>query len=283
MREVHLPRSLDELWDILSEAPDAAILAGGTDLLVKIRGGAESPSSLVCLERLNELREIRDQGDSIFLGACATHAMLLGDRLVQRHFPVLVRALRVLGSPQIRNMGTIGGNLVTASPAGDTLPPLYALGAEVCVMSKGKSRRPPIREFIGGPGKVDLAEGEIVTGVILPKEPVFHIHHYEKVGLRNALAIAVVSLAALVRFKENGEVEEARFAWGSAGPTVVTSPEAEAAVKGSRLEREAIEEAAHLVSRAVKPISDIRATAEYRRIVAGNLLFRLLEHTGKDM
>ncbi len=276
MKPVHLPRTLDELWQILSDNPGIAIYAGGTDLFPRMRKGLAAPASLVCLERIGVLRGVLDQGDRVYLGPCTTHSELLADPLIRDHFPVLTKALATLGSPHIRNMGTLGGNIVTASPAGDTLPPLYVLGAEIEIVSMTTRRRVPIRDFIKGPGKVELAPGEIVAGVWLRKGQPSRINHFEKVGQRNALAIAIVSLAAVVDLSKKGLIESARFAWGSVGPTVVTAGAVEDCMKGRTLDVETLSEAAALARDAVTPIDDVRAAASYRREVAGNLLFRLI-------
>jgi xanthine dehydrogenase FAD-binding subunit len=179
-------------------------------------------------------------------------------------------------------MGTLGGNVVSASPAGDTLPPLYVLGAEVELQSLGQKRRISLRDFIQGPGQTLLSNDEILSGVYLRKQPEFTIHHFEKVGRRRALAIALVSLAALLEIGSDGLIRKARLAWGSVGPTVVTCPEAEDLLPGNPLCLEVLEKAAAQIRATVSPIDDVRATAEYRRQVAGNLLIRLMDHTLPD-
>jgi CO/xanthine dehydrogenase FAD-binding subunit len=191
---------------------------------------------------------------------------------------VLVKAVGSLGSPQIRNMATIGGNVITASPAGDSLPALYVLRAELELKTRDRSRLVPVRDFIKGPGQTDLRPGEILSGVRLPKPSGFQHHHFEKVGQRKALAIAVASFAALLRISDTGLVEEARFAWGSVGPTVVLCDRAESALLGQRLSLDRLKQVSHLVQSAVSPIDDVRGSAEYRRRVAGNLLLRLLQY-----
>jgi len=276
MRKVFLPQNLEALWPLMAEFPGALIYAGGTDLLVKLRLRLVDPPALICLERIEELKGVKDQGEEVFIGAATTHSVLLGDPLIKMHFPVLTQALKVLGSPLVRNMGTIGGNLITASPAGDTLPPLYVLGAEVELRTKNNRCRLPVQDFIRGPGNTLLAPGEILTGVRIRKHPEINIHHFEKVGQRKALAIALVSLAAALQIGGDGRVQKARLAWGSVGPTVVTSREVEAALEGNPLSLDALEKAATLARFAVSPIDDVRACADYRRRVAGNLLLRLL-------
>jgi xanthine dehydrogenase FAD-binding subunit len=276
MRKVLLPHTPEELWEVLRAEPQAAVYAGGTDLLVKLRQGLVHPSCLVCLERIEEFKGVQERANEVFIGACSTHAYLLANPVIRNNFPVLKKALQRLGSPSVRNMGTIGGNLCTASPAADTLPPLYVLEAEVEIWSKDASRRMALKEFIRGPAKIFLQPGEIVSGVWVKKVPGYNIHHYEKVGQRRALAISIASLAGLLRVSENGVIEKARFAWGSVGPTIITSPEADAALVGNRLSRPILEKAACLARSAVEPIDDIRASGEYRRLVSGNLMVRLL-------
>ncbi|EPR37693.1 molybdopterin dehydrogenase FAD-binding protein [Desulfovibrio sp. X2] len=270
---VFLPQSLSELWPLLADG--AVPMAGGTDLLARRRGRA--PGFVACLERIGELRGVSEEGGLLRLGACETHTSLLGNPGLRERLPILARALAVLGSPLVRNMGTIGGNIVTASPAGDTLPPLYALDAELELASRGGARRLPLAEFIAGPGKTLLGPGEIVSAVLVPVPEAGSgvVQHFEKVGRRKALAIAVVSLAALVRTGPGNVVVEARLALGSVGPTVVRCLNAERELLGRRLDQAALSRAAAAVREEVAPIDDLRASAAYRRDVAGNLLLRL--------
>ncbi|MHB8069300.1 MAG: FAD binding domain-containing protein [Desulfobaccales bacterium] len=276
MKNVFLPRSLCELWRYWEDEPEAALYAGGTDLLVHIRSAAVNPSSLICLERLEDLRGIEPAGDFLRIGACATHMQLLESAAVQKHLPILAQALEVLGSPPIRHMGTIGGNICTASPAGDTLPPLYALDAEVELRRKEGGRRMALRDFIVGPGQTLIDKGEVLAAIWVPKADGYNLQHYEKVGQRNALAVSIASLAALVCLSSAGLVEKVRLAWGSVGPTIVTCPAAEQALAGEKLTLTTLQQAAALVRQSVAPISDVRADAAYRRTLAGNLLLRLL-------
>ncbi len=281
---VILPRTLKDVFAAL-EKPGARLLAGGTDLLVRLRPGLdgrarEEAGSLVGLERVEALRGVREEGGVgvgriLRIGAMTTHAELLEHALVRARLPVLAQALADLGSPPIRNMGTIGGNLCTASPAGDTLPPLMVLGAEVELAGLGRARRMPVSEFLRGPGKTALAPGEVLVAVHVPIPCAGHVQHFEKVGRRDALAVAVVSLAASVRIGRGGLVARADLAWGSVAPGIWRCPRAEAALTGRRLTLTSLREAGAIVREEVRPISDIRASADYRREVAGNLLLRL--------
>ncbi len=275
MNAVLLPRETSELWAMLADHPDAALMAGGTDLLVRARKEREQPAVVICLERLPELQAIHMEHGRLCIGACVTHRACLDSQQVRASAPILARALGHLGGPQIRNMGTIGGNICTASPAGDSLPPLYALEAEVVLRSKDAERRLPIADFIHGPRRIALMSGEILAQIRVPPADDFQVQHFEKAGRRNALAIAVVSLAALVRTGPRGIVQEARLALGSVGPTVIRPVEAEKALISRKLSPNALNQAARLVRAAASPIDDIRATADYRRQVAGNLLLRL--------
>ena len=258
LSRVLLPHTLNDLWEMMRDFPDAALYAGGTDLLVKMRSGMIPQKRLICLERIQELKGMEDDGDRLTIRAATTFSELLGNRVVTACVPVLAMAVSELGSPLIRNMGTIGGNICTASPAGDTLAPLYALKVIFDLTSSTGVRSLPIDRFIVGPGQTLLKPGEILSAIHMEKPYPQAIQHFEKVGRRNAMACSLASLAAIVRLSDDGTVLTASLAWGSVGPTVITSSEAVAVVR-----------------QAVCPITDIRATADYRREVAGNLLLRL--------
>lgn len=276
MRNVLIPESMEELWRIFEKHPGARVYAGGTDVLVKMRAGLEANAScLICLERIKELGAVSEDGETIRIGACTTHTRLLGDPLVTKHLPILAQAVRVLGSVLIRNMGTIGGNVCTASPAGDTLPPLYVLDAELELRSANGTRCVPIGDFITGPGRTVLGEGEILAALRVRKPRECNVFHYEKVGQRKGLCCAAVSLAAVLRVSSAGVVEKAALAWGSVGPTIVRSEDVERMLVNERLSPERLREAAAQVGEIVSPISDVRADEAYRRAVAGNLLLRL--------
>jgi len=280
MRPVYLPRTLNELWPCLVENPQALVYTGGTDLLVNIRNGSIDPPALICLERIVELKGVEESSDAVRLGACTTLAALLANPLIKTNFAVLTKALQTLGSPLIRRMGTIGGNIGNASPAGDTLPPLYVLQAELELKCAQFSRTLPIAEFICGPRRTQLRTGEIISAVILPKSRDCNIQHFEKVGLRKSLACSVVSLAALLKLSPEGIIEQARLAWGSIGPTVVTSAACEELLIGKKLTPEILEAAAEMIRQTVSPIDDVRTDASYRRTVCGNLLLRLAGEAG---
>lgn len=275
MRPVLLPRALPELWEALDRHPGAALMAGGTDLLVRLRAGLCDPPALIGLERLAELGGVRAEGDWLRLGAAATHQELIDHPLVTAELPLLRRALLELGSPPIRHMASLGGNLVTASPAGDSLPPLYVHDAEVELISAGGGRRLPLERFIIGPGRTALNPGEVLAAVWARRGQAFDRIHHRKVGLRRALAIAVCGFCAGLRLDAAGRVRQARLAWGSLAPTVVRPRAVERMLEGQALTPEVLRAAGQALQEWISPIDDLRASADYRRQVAANLLQEL--------
>jgi CO/xanthine dehydrogenase FAD-binding subunit len=271
------PKDLSEALRYLREGGKP--LAGGTDLLVAVRKGTESPNLLVYVGELPELRVLREEKEGLEVGAALTHAELLAHPATER-FPILRSVLRTIGSPAIRAMGTLGGNIVTASPAGDSLVALYLLEARVRLVSEEGERELPIWEFIVGPRKTALRQGELVRSVFLPWLSGEPRSFFRKVGRRRALIIAIASLGALVWVRD-GRVERARLALGSVAPTVIRPKEVEEALVGRPVSPEAWEDLVPRLSAATHPISDLRASADYRRKVAGRLLLALAEELAR--
>lgn len=267
------PRDLPEALRYLAEG--GRPLAGGTDLLVSIRKGMERPELLVYIGELPELRTVQETEEGLEVGAALTHAELLAHPTTEK-LPILRQVLRTIGSPAIRAMGTLGGNLVTASPAGDSLVALYLLEARVRLVGPQGERELPVQEFISGPRKTALQNGELVRSVFLPYPTGNPRSFFRKVGRRRALVIAVASLGALV-WAEGGRVSKAKLALGSVAPTVLRPREVEEALVGRPISPEAWEDLVPLLSAATQPISDLRASADYRRKVAGRLLLALAE------
>ncbi|QGY41867.1 xanthine dehydrogenase family protein subunit M [Pseudodesulfovibrio cashew] len=276
---VLFPATVEAALEALCAEPDAHVMAGGTDLLVRCRAEQNRPETLVCLEKVADLAGFEISDGRIRIGAATSMTAVLENAAVRERLPLLHGAAKVFASPLVRNMATLGGNVCTASPAADMLPPLYALGAEVELRSLSGVRTMPVNDFIVGPGQMALAPGELLSAIIIPIPEGRTIQYFEKVGRRKALAISVVSLAALLRV-EDGVIAEARLAWGSVGPMVIRCPEAEALLKGRSLTLGALREAGEKVRDTVSPISDVRASAEYRRQVAANLLLRLAQISG---
>jgi carbon-monoxide dehydrogenase small subunit/xanthine dehydrogenase small subunit len=265
------PRSLEEALEILAQRPgEARPVAGGTDILVKAKDGAESRAALFDLTAVPELRGIEERGDHLWIGAASTHTEMMGSPLVARHVPALPAACAVVGGPQIRNRGTLGGNLANASPAADTVPPLYAADALVETVSISSRREVPVAEFFTGPRESLLARDELITGVKVPLRRGVR-GAFLRLGQRQAQAISKVSVAVAMTFQD-GRPDWVRVALGSVAPTVIRARETEKALlsggyEGLRRAKEAVKE-------EVKPIDDLRSTREYRREMAAVLLER---------
>ena len=257
--EVHAPRTLEEALRLRSEHPGARPIAGGTDLMVALNAERERPEALIDLGRVPELRSWRREGDELVLGAALTYTEAAGGELAAL-LPALAAASRTVGSPQIRNRGTIGGNLGTASPAGDALPPLLVEDGRIELASSHGTRTLPLDEFLLGPKRNALAADELVVAVRV--RPSGAAQTFMKVGPRNAMVISICSLA-LSADRERGEL---RAAFGSSAPVVrlVTAPLDEADGFAER------------VVAAASPIDDQRGTAAYRRHALGVLTRRAL-------
>jgi len=266
---IHLPRTLDEALEIKAKDPEAVPLAGGTDLMVLLNFDRLRPPALLEISRLPELRTWRREDGAFFLGAGVTYSRIVS---TLTEFKPLVEASRSVGSPQIRNRGTVGGNLGTASPAGDALPVLAAYDAEIVLIKAGRKMRSlPWHQFFVGPKKTVLAPDELILGArwIMTRGP----GSFSKVGTRNAMVIAVASLCLVL----DETRRQVRVALGSVGPTVLRAPEAEAfaakalAAAGTwedpraPLPAAALEEFGTRVAAAARPIDDVRGTANYRR------------------
>jgi len=266
--------SFDELLAGL-EAPGAAILCGGTDLVVKMRGGLVSPARLLDISDLPALRTVREERGALVIGAGARVSELLASPLIAERLPLLPTVLAKLGSVQIRHRATLGGNLVNASPAADSAVPLLLYDAHVILRSIQGTRRLPVESFLRGPGKTALAAGEFVQSIVVPIPQAHFIPFFHKVGRRKALTIAIASLGALLRLHE-GTIEEIRLAAGSVAPTPIRLRDVEAALAGQRLDGALAARASGLGAAAVSPIDDIRGSASYRRAVIGDLVAAFL-------
>jgi CO/xanthine dehydrogenase FAD-binding subunit len=274
---VIVPETLDSALAALTAYPDATVLAGGTDLMVEVNDGRRPLTRVVAVGRVPELSGIRVDGATVVIGAAATFAQLERGPVAEL-VPALAYAARTVGSPQIRNAATIGGNLGTASPAGDALPVLLALGASVEIAGPNRRRLVPVADFFTGPKRSVLQAGELVVAVHVP---VFRgPQDYLKVGVRNAMVIAVASLAIAVDL----DARRVGIGLGSVGPTPLAAPEACAWVASrARWRRAGVEvtyddvvEFGERVAAAARPIDDHRGTARYRRHAVGVLARRAL-------
>lgn len=270
---VHLPRTIDEATRILSEDPEATVLGGGTDVMVEVNFNHRKPDVVVALRHVPELHqwEIDDATGTVRIGALVPYRHMETGRLAAV-LPALAQAARTVGSPQIRAAGSIGGNLGTCSPAGDSLPVLAALDAVVHVASVAGARDIPFRNFMVGPKKNSLAPGEIIVAVTLPVQR--GRQGYAKVGVRNAMVISVASACFAY---QDGDV---RLALGSVGPTVIRCNEAESFAAtvidaDGTFTPDTAARFGEIAAGESRPIDDHRSTAAYRRHAIGVLAQRL--------
>ena len=269
------PKTIHEAISSLSSSPKAMVLAGGTDLLVQIRGGLAKPEILVDVKGLPELKDIREDSKDIFLGSVATFWEISDSRLLNEHFPSLIQACNAVGSPQIRNMATIGGNAQTASPAGDGLTALYGLGATVGLLSSSGERRVPLCEFVRGPKQTQKRQDEIIAGFFLPKRR-WDFQEFFKIGKRKALAISVVNGFIGIGLDSNGAIRDAVIVLGAVAPTPIRLGPVEERLVGRIHNEELGKEVRRAVRECVSPISDMRAGKEYRAYIAGVMCDRII-------
>ncbi len=270
------PANLQQaLAGLLQAGEDGAVLAGGTDLLVRIRAGRARPRILFDIHGIPELRGIAVDGDRLRIGAAATLAEIARSPLVRKKAPALAEAASQVGARQIRNRATLGGNIVNASPAADTLPPLVAAGARVVLAGARGRRELDIGAFLSGPGRTARRPDEILLEVLAPMDRPGVRSRFLKIGRRRALAISVVNLAARLEVTD-GVMRDVRIALGAVAPTAVRAHGAETLLEGRPADRLPLAEAARLAAAEIAPIDDVRGTSRARRVLVETQLRRLL-------
>jgi CO/xanthine dehydrogenase FAD-binding subunit len=274
------PQTLPEALALLADkAPAVKPLAGGTNVLVELRDAPYRPEgapALLDLGKVRELRGLQQQDGQIVIGGGTTLTELLTHPLIAAHGGLLKEAAAVFANPLVRNRATVAGNLVDASPAADTAPPLLALGAEVQLASRSGARWVPLEDFIVGVRKTLRRPDELLVALRWPIPSAQSTSAYTKFGLRRADAISVLSAAVLVERDEAGRCRQARIALGAVAPRPFRAHLAEDRLKGQALSAETLAEAAHLAAEAARPIDDIRGSAAYRRRIVEVTVRRLL-------
>ena len=270
------PRTVEEAIELLSKyGEEAKVLAGGTDLLVRMKQGVLRPKYLISINRIKELSYIEDRGDHVAIGAATKLQDIVESPVIAAKAPVLAEAVNEMASWQVRNVATIGGNLCNASPAADTAPPLLVFEAEVVIAGPNGRRVVPITQFFTGPGKTVMARNELLIEVRAPKPVKPTGSAFIKIA-RVAMDLAKVNIAVALRMNGN-VVEDVKVALGSVAPTPMRAYRTEEFLKGKELTEDVMWEAAKIVRTEVKPITDIRSTAEYRREVSGVILVDALK------
>ena len=272
------PQSLHEaLQELAAHKSKAKLIAGGTDLVVQWQtGGLPLPERAICVSALPELTKIEESNDDIVIGASVTHSSIKHSPAVKQYLPALRMAAATVGATQIQCLGTIGGNVANASPAGDLAPALLVTSGSVTVASAHGERVVPLNSFFKGYRKLDLKEDEIIVSFHLPKKQKECTESFRKLGPRKAQAISKV-MAAYRGTVQDRKIKHFAVALGSVAPTAVRLPKLEEWLKGQKLTKALLDEAEKRASEEVSPIDDIRSTANYRKWVSGRLVRFFLE------
>jgi CO/xanthine dehydrogenase FAD-binding subunit len=274
--ELVTPPSLAAALEDLARHPGARPFAGGTDLMVVLEAGHLPAGRYVSLQHCRELHGIVETAGGVQIGALTTYTAIRTSEVLAQAWPMLAEAARETGGLATQNRGTIGGNIANASPAADTPPVLLVYDAELELISPSGTRRVPYAAFHRGYKKMDLAPGELIARIHLPRRRDGGRDYYRKVGTRRAQAISKVCFAGSIRMAAD-IVEDVRIALGSVAPAVVRAIGAEEALRGRPLDEGTIAAAADALAPAIAPIDDIRSTARYRARVAANLLREFLQ------
>ena len=261
----------------------ARIIAGGTDLLLGMRRGIAKPEVVISLSRIPDAGALVSSDKELRIGAMATLAAVAQHPLVQRHFPALAQAAGVTGTVQIRNMGTVVGNVCNASPSADTATPLLIYDAQMLLLHPGGERTLPLAEFFQGPGKTALQPGELVKEIVLklPTSPTRS--NYQKLSPRSKVDIAIVGVSALLSYSDAKEIKRARIAIGSVAPVPKRVVLAENMLEGCVLSPDLIAAVAAVAAQESAPITDMRASADYRRSMVAVLTRRALEQNQRGL
>jgi CO/xanthine dehydrogenase FAD-binding subunit len=277
MTTVYCVEKLDKAYEVLSQNK-VKILAGGTDLMVVYGSGSVLPEKVLDIWRLDELRKIDEEDEYLKLGALCTYTQLINDERVKKFAPTLVDASLTIGAVQIQNRGTIGGNIVNASPAGDSLPVLSAFDAQLELGSARGTRRVAFNSFYTAYRQTILESDELVINVLIPKQNPKEKAQFYKVGTRAAQAISKVVMAVRAVVNDKKEIEKIAIAMGSVAPTVIRARKTEELLTGLEINADLIEQARTSLNEEVQPIDDIRSTEHYRRVVSGNLIAKFLRN-----
>ena len=274
------PKSIKEAISILAKyGPEAKLIAGGTDLLSEMRWGEWSPQYVIALSQIPGLDEIQfDKTTGLRMGAACTIGEIERSKVIGAHYPLLAQAASVLGSTEIRNRATLGGNLCTAAPSADMPPSLLVLNAKAVIATQEGEKTVALEDFFTGPKKTILNHDEMLVRLEIPPVEPTSAGEYIKFGRRNAMEIAMIGVAALITLKgRNNTCKEAKLALATAAPTPIRSKEAEKVLTGKKLTREIIDLAADTASKEASPRTSWRTTEEYRRDLIRALTRRALQ------
>jgi carbon-monoxide dehydrogenase medium subunit len=277
--EYHEPTSLEEACQLMSEfGHGAKPLAGGTDLIVNMKKKTISPGHLVSLSMIGDLKKLDPSNGLLKIGGCVTATELAESTEIRETLPALSRGAESLGSPLIRNLATIGGNLITARPAADLPPALIAYGAKVVLKNSSGERLISLEDLFLGPGETSIGPSEILTEVHVDSPPPSTGAAYIKLGVREALEISLVNVAVSISMEKDGSIGAARIVLGSVAPTPMRASSAEQIMTGEKPSETLFSRAGEAASKDCRPIDDFRASAEYKRAMVEVLTQRALNH-----
>ena len=268
------PSSVEEATSLLSTSPSAQVFAGATDVVPQLRAGRPAPEVLVDLKKIEELVSVANDGDKWTVGAATPTANLTEDEAFSEEFPGLAEAAGLIGSDQIQNRSSLGGNLCNGSPAADSVPAMVVNGARAVVAGPNGTRVLDVAEVVTGPGQLALEADEFIVEFEIDRIPARTGDAYLRMIPRTEMDIAVVGAGARVTLAEDGSIEHAALALAAVAPTVVRVPDAEAALVGNTADDETLSAVADAASEACDPIDDKRGTVAYRKQVAGVLAKR---------
>lgn len=262
---------------LLAANPKARLLAGGTDILARIREGKKEFGHIVDIHDVNELKEINIKNDgTIEIGSGATFTQIVESKIIQDHIPLLAAAVDTIGGPQIRNMATIGGNICNGVPSADSASSLFVFNAGLIIRGKNRRRQISISDFYLGPGKVELAQNEILTSFVITPDNYEGYHgHYIKYAMRNAMDIATIGCAVLLKLR-NDTIEDLRLAYGVAGPVPLRCKQTETIAKGQRPDQKLLDKIKKCVLDDVNPRTSWRASKEFRLHIIQELSERVI-------
>ena len=276
--------TVEEAADLLSGHPGTRIICGGSDVLIKIREGRMACTGLVSIRKIPELQQIiKQENGDLWIGAAMTFSHITGHPLVQKYIPVLGEAVDQVGGPQVRNVGTIGGNICNGAVSADSVPTAFSLECSLRIFGPRGVRFSDMESFYLGPGKVDLRPGEILTHVIVPREKYEgYTGHYIKYAMRNAMDIATLSCSTVCRVDKNtNRLEDIRMTFGVAAGVPLRVRQTEAALRGKEISEALYEETARLVRSEINPRDSWRASRSFRLQIGGEIAARSLREAIK--
>ena len=271
----HSPQSVDEAVGLLAADPDAKILAGGTDLLVRLRSRDIAPSAVIDIKRIDALRSITQTDSGWRIGAAVPSAEMNEHGPLKAAWPGVVEAADLIGSTQVQGRCTVTGNLCNAGPAADSVPAMVSAGAMAEIAGPGGTRSVPVEDIPTGPGKTSLAPGEMVTAITLPARAAHSGSAYLRFIPRTEMDIAVVGVGITLTLGDDGKISDTKVALGAVGPKVIVSDAAAQALIGTSGDDAALDALAAAASASATPIDDKRGTAEFRRDVTGVMAKRV--------